>query len=145
MSSTEYKNKDLLKFQPFYTTEIKNNKRKKRKTKKSIKKPKKLSNKELSQPLPFYPKKSKKPKRLTKRQILQNILPFPETVGISRRERAFKGSAEAYDVEVIDNKSLGDSLFLAKRSMIDFLKYLLEEKRGFQYSLSAIVTFKKME
>ena len=145
MSSTEYKKKDLLKFQPFYTTEIKKNKRKKRKTKKSIKNPKKLSNKELSQALPYYPKKPKKPKRLTKRQMLQNILPFPETVGISRRERAFKGSAEAYDVEVIDNKSLGDSLFLAKRSIIDFLKDLLEEKRGFKYSLLAIVTFKKME
>ena len=144
MSSTEYKKKDLLKFQPFYTTEIKKNKRKKRKTKKSIKNPKKLSNKELSQALPYYPKKSKKPKRLTKRQTLQNILPFPETVGISRRERAFKGSGETY-VEVIDNKSLGDSLFLAKRSIIDFLKDLLEEKRGFKYSLLAIVTFKKME
>ena len=49
------------------------------------KKPKALSNKELSEALPFLPKRpkrSKRPKRLTKHQILQNILPFYDSVGI---------------------------------------------------------------
>ena len=53
----------------------------------SIKKPKELSNKELSEASPFLPKRpkrSKRSKRLTKHQILQNILPL--SVGISRRE-----------------------------------------------------------
>ena len=43
----------------------------------------------------------------------------------------------------MDRNSLGDSLFLAKRSIIDFLKDTLEEKRGFKYSLLAIATLKK--
>ena len=43
----------------------------------------------------------------------------------------------------MDTKSLDDSLFLAKRSIIDFFRDLLEEKRGFKYVLSVRVTFKK--
>ena len=43
----------------------------------------------------------------------------------------------------MDSKSLDDSLFLAKRSINDFFKDLLEEKRGFKYILSVRVTFKK--
>ena len=43
----------------------------------------------------------------------------------------------------MDRNSLGDSLFLAKRSIIDFLKDTLEEKRVFKYSLLAIATLKK--
>ena len=43
----------------------------------------------------------------------------------------------------MDSKSLDDSLFLAKRSIIDFFRDLLEEKRGFKYILSTRVTFKK--
>ena len=46
-------------------------------------------------------------------------------------------------VEVMDNKSLDDSLFLAKRSIHDFVKDLLEQKRGFKYVLSLKITFKK--
>ena len=42
---------------------------------------------------------------LTKHQILENGLSFYDTVGISRRERAHKGYAETYNVEVVDNKS----------------------------------------
>ena len=43
----------------------------------------------------------------------------------------------------MDIKSLDDSLFLAKRSINDFFRDLLEEKRGFKYILSTRVTFKK--
>ena len=43
----------------------------------------------------------------------------------------------------MDSKSLDDSLFLAKRSINDFFRDLLEEKRGFKYILSTRVTFKK--
>ena len=41
------------------------------------------------------------------------------------------------------SKSLDDSLFLAKRSIIDFFKDLLEERRGFKYILSVRVALKK--
>ena len=79
--------------------------------------------------LPFPPKKPKRSKRLTKYQILSNVLPFFDDVGISRREHALREYAETYDVEIMDNKSLDDSLFLGKRSIKDFLKDLLEEKK----------------
>ena len=62
--------------------------------------------------LPFPPKK-KRPKRITRHQILQNILPFYDSVGILRREHAHKYYAETYNVEVTDRISLADSLFLA--------------------------------
>ena len=118
-------------------------KKKKIKTKIFTKKPKELTIKQLSDVLAFPPKKSKKPKRLTKYQILTNILPFHETTGISRKQYAFKRYAETYNVEVMDSKSLDDSLFLAKRSTDDFFRELLEEKRGFKYILSIRITFTK--
>ena len=80
---------------------------------------------------------------LTKHQILENGLSFYDTVGISRRERAHKGYAETYNVEVVDNKSLDDSLFFAKRSINDLFKDLLEEKRSFKYNLLATITLKR--
>ena len=45
----------------------------------------------------------------------------------------------------MDCKSLDDSLFLAKRSIIDFFKDLLEERRGFKYILSVRVVLKKWD
>ena len=139
----KYKLKDLLKIQPFYSEEIKSVKKKKRKTKIFTKKRKELTIKQLSDVLAFPPKKSKKPKRLTKYQILSNILSYFETAGISTKKYTFRDYAGTYDVEVMDSKSLNDALFLAKRSINDFFRDLLEEKRGFKYILSTRVTFKK--
>ena len=56
---------------------------------------------------------------------------------------AHKYYAETYDVEVIDNKSLDDSLFLAKKSINDLFRDLLREKRGFKYNLYIVVTLKR--
>ena len=103
------------------------------------KKSKKLTNKQLSEALPFPPKK---PKKLKKYQILKNILPFYNTVGISRRQRAYKRYIETYNVEVVDRISLSDSLFLAKNSIVDLFKDLLKEKRSFKYNLMATITLK---
>ena len=64
------------------------------------------------------------------------------TVGISRRERAFKGYIETYNVEVVDKISLSDSLFLAKSSIVDLFKDLLQEKKGFKNILSTKITLK---
>ena len=97
----------------------------------------------LSKELPFSPKRSKTPKRLTKHQILKNVLPFYDSVVISRKQHTFRNYAETYDVEVVDRISLSDSLFLAKSSIIDLFKDLLEEKRGFKYILSVRVTLKR--
>ena len=149
---THYKNKDLLKNQAFYSEEIKSSK-KKNKDFSNIKflselpffpkKHKKLTNTELSKEFPFPPKRKKRPTRLTKHQILSNILPFYDSVGISRREHALKYYAETYNVEIIDRIILADSLFLAKSSIINLFKDILREKRGFKYNLEIKVTLKR--
>ena len=71
------------------------------------------------------------------------MLPLYETVGISKRQRAFRVHAETYHVEVADRGSLSDSLFLARSSQNDLFSDLLQEKRGFKYVLSAIITLKR--
>ena len=77
----------------------------------------------MSEALPFYPlKRKKRSKRLTKYQILSNVIPFFDDVWISRREHANKCYAETYNVEVMDTKSLDDSLFFQKRVLTTFLK-----------------------
>ena len=150
----KYKIRNLLKNFPFCSEKIKSSKKSNKKFSNIkylselpffYKKPNELTNKQLSEALPFPPKRPKRPKRLTKHQIQQNILPFYDIVGISKRERAFSGYAETYNVEVTDRISLDDSLFLVKRSINDFLKDLLREKSGFKHVLSAIITLKKME
>ena len=93
-----------------------------------------LVNIELSKEHPFFPLKRKKrskktSNRLTKHQILQNILPFYDSAGIVLLEHAHQHAAETYDVEVIDNKSLDDSLFLAKKRINDLFRDLLREKK----------------
>ena len=121
--SSQYKNKDLLKTQPFYSKEIKSVRKKNKKDsdfKSFTKKPKQLSNKKLSDILAFPPERKKRPKRLTKYQILRNVLPLFDDVGILRREYAFRNYAGTYEVEVMDSKSLDDSLFLAKKELIIF-------------------------
>ena len=144
-----YKNKDLLKNHPFYSNEIESNKKNKKENSNIrllselrffLEEFKELTNKELSQELPFFPKiRKKRKKRLNKYQILSNIPPFFDTVRIVKREHAHRGYAETYNVEVMDNRSLNDSLFLAKRSIKD----LLREKRGFKYNLVAEITLKR--
>ena len=98
-----------------------------------------MTNKKLSDVLPFPPENSKK----RKYQILSNILPFYDTAGISTKEHAFRRYAETYNVEVMDSESLADSLFLAKSSIDNFLEDLSEEKRGYKYVLSTRITNKK--
>ena len=139
-----YKNKNRLKKFPFYSEEIKSVKRNNKKIGNinlllNYHFFQELSNKQLSDILPFPPKRKKRSKRLTKHQILQNILPLYDSVVISRRVHTHRYYVETYDVEVIDNKSLDDSLFLAERSINDSFRDLLREKRSFKYNLEVIV------
>ena len=45
-------------------------------------------------------------------------------------------------VEVVDRKSLSDLLFSARSTIADLFPDLLQEKRGFKYVLSTIITLK---
>ena len=149
---SHYKIKDLLKDLPFYSSEIKKSKKRRKNFKNSrilselpffAKKVKNLTNSQLSRELPFFPKRSKRPERLTKHQILRNILPFYDSVGISRKQHALRCYAETYNVEVIDTKSLADSSILATSSSTDLFSDLLQEKSPFKYVLLVVITLKR--
>ena len=151
-TTQKYKNEISLENLPFYSEEIENSEKKNKKFSNIkflselpffSKESKELTNKQLSNVLPFPPKKSKRSKRLTKYQVLENVLPFYDTVGIFKREHAHKDYAETYDVEITDRISLDDSLFLSKRSMNDSFRDLLREERGFRYNLYIVVTLKR--
>ena len=73
---------------------------------------------------------SRKIKKLTIFELLRE-LPFYNDINISRKERAFKGYAETYKVEIIDNKSLRNSLSVSKNSIKNLFDEILREKRGF--------------
>ena len=75
--------------------------------------------------------------------MLRNILPFYDSVGVSRSKYAHKHYAENCNVEVTDKISLSDSLFLAKSSINDLFKDLLQEERRFKYILLALITLKR--
>ena len=149
---SRYKNKDLLKNQPFYSSEIKSDKKNDKKISDIsilselpffLKEPKELTNKQLSDVLPFQPKWKKWSKWLTKHQILTNILRIYDSVGIVRSEHAQWHAAETYNVEITDTISIDDSLFLAKRGIHDLFRDLLKEKRGFKYNLDTKFTLKR--
>ena len=76
--------------------------------------------------------------------MLSNIPPFFDSAGILTKEHAFRNYAGTYNVKVMDTKSLANSLFSAKRSINDFFKDLVEEKKKrLKYILSKKVTLKK--
>ena len=76
----------------------------------------KLSIKNLLSKQPFYKQPIKKPsfKKLSYRKLLCE-LPFYNDINILIK-RAFKGYAETYKVEIINNKSLSDLLPVSKNS-----------------------------
>ena len=71
------------------------------------------------------------------------MLPFHDDVAISRKEKAFKKCAETYEIEIINNKSLSDSMTVSKNSIKNLFNELLREKKGFKYVLSTKPILKK--
>ena len=60
-------------------------------------------------------------------------LPFFDDINILRKERVFKKYTKTYEVEIINNKSLSDSLSASKNSIRNLFDDLLRERRGFKY------------
>ena len=83
-----YKIENTLKNLPFYSEEIKESKKKNKILSELPFFSESLSNFQLLKELPFFPKRFKRPKRLTKYQALKNILPFYDSIGISRIQHA---------------------------------------------------------
>ena len=146
--------KNLLKQLPFYGKTIKPRIKKFTNAKllselpffeKPIKaKIKQLTTKKLLQEQPFYKQSIKKPriKKLKNYELLRE-LPFYDDINISRKERAFRGYAETYKVEIVTNKNLSDSLPVSKNSIKNLFDELLREKRGFKYIVGVKITLKK--
>ena len=73
-------------------------------------------------------------KKLRNFELLRE-LPFYDDINISRKERTLNGYAETYKVEIINNKSLSDSLPVSKNSIKNLFDELLREKRGIYYKI----------
>ena len=60
----------------------------------------------LLQEQPFYKQPIKKPriKKLSNQELLRE-LPFYDDINISRKERAFRGYAETYKAEIVNNRN----------------------------------------
>ena len=97
-----------------------------------ITKIKQLTNKKLLRKKPVYKQSIKKTriKKLKNYELLRE-LPFYDDINISRKERAFKIYVETFEVDIINNKSLSDSLSVSKNSMKNLFDELLREKKGF--------------
>ena len=48
-------------------------------------------------------------------------LPFYNVINILRKDRTFKNCAETYDIEIINNKNLSDSLVISETAIKYFL------------------------
>ena len=143
--------KNLLKQLPFYEKTIKSRIKKFTNAKllselPFFEKPKKakikqLTIKKLLQEQPFYKQPIKKPriKKLSNQELLRE-LPFYDDINILRNERTFRGYAETYKVEIINNRNLSDSLSVSKNSIKNLFDELLREKRGFKYIISVKIT-----
>ena len=151
--SSQGNNINLLKQLPFYGKTIKSRIKKFTNTKllselRFFKKPikakiKQLTTKKLLQEQPFYKQSIKKPrvKKLSNHELLCE-LPFYDDINISRKERVFRKYAETYKVEVINNRSLSDLLFMSKNSIKNLFDDLLRGKGGFKYNLSSKISLK---
>ena len=105
---------------------------------------KQLTTKKLLQEQPFDKQSIKKPriKKLKNYELLSE-LPFYDDINISRKEMVFRGYAETYKVEIINNKSVSDLLYVSKNSIKNLFDGLLREKRSFKYVVSTKIILKK--
>ena len=81
---------------------------------------------------PFYKQSIKKTciRKLSNRELLRE-LPFYDDVNILRNERTFRGYAETYKLEIINNRNLIDLLSVIKNSITNLFEELLRKKNRF--------------
>ena len=93
---------------------------------------------------PFINTPIKKPciKKLSNYELLRE-LPLDDDINISRKERALRGYAKNYKVEIINNKNLINSLSASKNSIKNLFDELLRGKRGFKHITSVKITLQK--
>ena len=64
---------------------------------------------------PFYnaPISKRKSNKLTNQELLQ-VLPFYDSVGITKKDAAFRNYVSTYNVEIKDRESLVGTLYLSR-------------------------------
>ena len=143
--------KNLLKQLPFYGKTIKSRIKKFTSAKllselPFFEKPKKAKIKQLSikkllseQPFSKQPIKKPRIKKLSNQELLHEY----DDTNIFRNERIYRGYAETYKVEIINNRNLSDLLSIINNSIENLFDELLREKGVFKYIVSVKVTLKK--
>ena len=105
---------------------------------------KQSTTKKLLQEQSFYKQPIKKLgiKKLKNYELLRE-LPFYDDINILRKEKTFKQYAETYDIEIIQNKNLSNSLVISKPAIKYLFSDLLRDKNAFKYVLTAKISLKK--
>ena len=94
--------------------------------------------------IPFCNKYIEKPKiKRLKNIALLSELPFYEELKIIKTNRAFRGYAMSYKVDIIERKDPIYQLETSKLSIKDLFSDLLNEEKGFKYQITLKVTLKK--
>ena len=102
-----------------------------------------LSNINYCKELPFYNKPIEKPeiKHLKNINPLAEV-PFYEKLSIIKTNRAFKGYAISYKVEIVEKNDPIVQLEASKSSIKDLFSNLLNETKGFKYQITVKVLLK---
>ena len=92
----------------------------------------------------FYNKPIEKPKiKRLKNIALLAELPFYEELSIIKTNRAFRGYAMSYKVEIIERKYPINQLEASKSSIKDLSSDLLNETKAFKYQITLKFLLKK--
>ena len=93
--------------------------------------------------IPFCNKYIEKPKiKRLKNIALLSELPFYEELKIIKTNRAFRGYAMSYKVDIIERKDPVYQLETSKLSIKDLFSDLLNETKGLKYQITLKVTLK---
>ena len=86
--------------------------------------------------LSFYHRYIEKPKIKRLKNIdLLSELPFYEELNVIKTDRAFRGYAMSYKVDLGENKNSINQLEAGKSSIKDLFNDLLDETKGFKYQM----------
>ena len=94
--------------------------------------------------LPFYNKYIEKPKIKRLKNIdLLSELPFYEKLNVIKTDRAFRGYAMSYKVELVGKKDPLIQLEASKTTIKDLFKSILDEIKGFKYEITVKAFLRK--
>ena len=71
-------------------------------------------------------------------------LPFYEEINVIKTNRAFRGYAMSYKVELVEKKDAIEQSEASKPSIKDLFSDFLNEKKGFKYKITLKVTLKNV-